>query len=472
MPLSDQGYGSVSDAAKYINTEIANKIKPRMAYAIRSEFSGYGFLNSSLLYRMPFGACDDYNILTVLTMRSHGVPVMIDYIPQWGKATNGHSWCVALNNSGRDFAFDGATGDVPGTLFRPYGVFPKVFRKTYRINKKVAEYHAHAAYIDKSIELFSTDVTEQYAKCDDIAVKVNKRGVKDKYVYLGVFDHERWKVVDFGILKSNKALFSKVGRNMLYIVMGYDGDGLKYISDPFILDISGRIEVLSTDTVNTDTITITRKFPKSVNTAMMEHIMAGGKIQASNDVNFTRCETLHTIESVEMPDLITLNNAKKYRYWRYIGRQHSYGNIAELQFFTMGDIVHAMKGKAIGTRKIYRNSHRYDLSKAFDGDWLTHFRSDSLAESWVGLDFGEPVSIGYVRCVPRSDDNSIRNGDTYQLKYWDDGQWVPLGSSIIANDNRLIYRNVPSNTCFWISNLTRGKQEQVFTSEDGRQIFW
>lgn len=68
------------------------------------------------------------------------------------------------------------------------------------------------------------------------------------------------------------------------------------------------------------------------------------------------------------------------------------------------------------------------------------------------------------------DSNNIFAGDVYELRYWQEG-WHSLGRHTAQTDS-LIYEGVPSGALLWLRNLTRGKEERIFTYEDGKQIWW
>lgn len=68
------------------------------------------------------------------------------------------------------------------------------------------------------------------------------------------------------------------------------------------------------------------------------------------------------------------------------------------------------------------------------------------------------------------DSNNICKGDTYELFYWDD-EWIGLGRKEAETDS-LVYENVPTDALLWLHNYTRGKEERIFTYENGRQIWW
>ncbi len=59
---------------------------------------------------------------------------------------------------------------------------------------------------------------------------------------------------------------------------------------------------------------------------------------------------------------------------------------------------------------------------AFDGDPLTCYASANLNNAWVGLlILGKKTEINKIRFV-RGDDNSVREGDEYELKSFINGR--------------------------------------------------
>ena len=87
------------------------------------------------------------------------------------------------------------------------------------------------------------------------------------------------------------------------------------------------------------------------------------------------------------------------------------------------------------------------------------------------MDFGKPVEISKILYTGRGDGNTIDIGDTYELFYWDGNRWVSLGQQKAA-DVKLEYEQVPSGTLYWLRDLTKGKEERIFTYEGGRQVWW
>lgn len=91
---------------------------------------------------------------------------------------------------------------------------------------------------------------------------------------------------------------------------------------------------------------------------------------------------------------------------------------------------------------------------------------------WLGR-YGFWTSGGYRKIIytPRGDGNTIGIGDEYELFYWTDHHWASLGKQI-ATTIKLEYTEVPSGGLYFLRNLTRGKEERIFTYVDGEQVFW
>lgn len=68
------------------------------------------------------------------------------------------------------------------------------------------------------------------------------------------------------------------------------------------------------------------------------------------------------------------------------------------------------------------------------------------------------------------DSNNVCPEDTYELFYWDD-EWKGLGRQVAESDS-LVYESVPCSALLWLHNYTRGKEERIFTYENGKQIWW
>lgn len=463
IPQNDELCSSTFNVAQVINTEIRHTVWVISLYWL-GDFSGYNFWSAGTIHKLPFGLCPDYVALGVLAFRSHGVPAVAEYTPIWGRGDTGHSWYTILNDDGSSqLSHYDVTSNFGVTLF-PTRKIPKVYRQTYARNPATAKYMQKARYVPPFINLFQVDVTDEYFATSDVAIPLTTKKYTDRYAYIATFNDSDWMPIDYGEIKRNKALFQKMGRDLLYIALSYDEVKMQPISHPFIIHKNGRVEYVVADTAQRQTVHLWRKYPKSFHVADVQQRMLGGKIQAANKKDFSDSITLHTIDTLNYPDRIPLDKTGAYRYFRYLPPPGAWGNIAELAFFDKEG--KEVRGVIIGEK----GNPEKGKEKAFDGDWLTYYDSWEKIP-WVGMDFGGSVHIEKVRCVPRTDDNYIHPGDVYELKYWELDRWESLGTKT-ADENMLIYEDVPVGALLWLSNLTRGKQERVFTYEKGMQVWW
>lgn len=463
---SDDYDFSLYKEAESINSELRDKIK-------QTHLQGnyYSLLSASTLYKTPFGTCDDYSLLAAAVLRSEGVPVVNEYFPNWGRMKSGHSWYTTLNIDGNVLPFYWGLDSSPGASFFIDDPVPKVYRTSYVVNERNLNYLQTCRHIVFNISAFHKDVTSEYISTSNLSIPVFEELKNvDNWAYIAVFDNQNWVIVDFGTLKRKKAQFENIGRNILYMVFGYNGFGLKPISYPFILHTDGDIQYLIPDDKKIKSIELNRKYPKDKHTLLVESRIVNGKIQAANRKDFSDSVTLHTIGHQEKSKLIDIHVNKPYRYWRFLSPGDSYCNIAELQFYEKDSDTLAI-GDIIGTLDIYENDTAYNYTKAFDGDWLTYFSYNRPYDGWIGIDMKKPVYMDKVRCVPRSDDNGIRTGDEYELLYWERKGWKSLGRKT-GVDNVINFDSVPHNSLLLLKNHTRGVEERFFTYENGKQIWW
>lgn len=71
---------------------------------------------------------------------------------------------------------------------------------------------------------------------------------------------------------------------------------------------------------------------------------------------------------------------------------------------------------------------------------------------------------------PYDHSNLIKINDTYQLFFWHESRWQSLGSQV-AKEKKLVFNNVPRQALLLLRDLTRGRQERVFTYQNGQQVF-
>lgn len=176
-------------------------------------------------------------------------------------------------------------------------------------------------------------------------------------------------------------------------------------------------------------------------------------------------ELLHEITDTIRTNynLYKVDSHRKTRYVNCTSSSDKYLEIADLTFYK--DTLKKEPIPYIITNK----TDTSQISKICDNDPLSYYTNEKKGDSII-IKFEYNAMIKYIQFVPRNDDNFIRIGDEYELFYhigkgWG---WKSLGKQK-AKTNYLYY-NVPQNALFWLKNLTRGSEEQLFIYNN-KQIF-
>lgn len=472
-------------------------------------------MRPSSLIRIKFGLCEDYAALAVLAMRAAGIPVSLGIIPHWGRGNNQHTFNILHTSDGYGGDFSGGEED-PGEHLKRFEGIPKVYRKTFAIQPasllmQCGKEEIPPFFRDPCLE----DVTGFYPfiKAQDITVDLPENCQGKRFAYLCVFDPAGWTPVDWGRLvrldapggggvkegadvvgsagstdpdvkgkageekkplrvRGSQVHFRRVGPDVMYQVAIYDNSRLIPLTPPFYVDTCGKKHSLSLGNRLLD-LTLERKQKESSNLLYIPPTLVGGKFQGSNDADFRRAEDLYlfTQPPVFKYTSVAVSPSRPYRYYRYLSSAQTQGNMAEVEFReAQTDTV--LRGRVIGTDKTSIYHPEAVKENVFDGDGLTYFHTrDSL--SWAGLALSRPALIHRVRFLIRNDDNGVRKGNVYELKYiGPDFEWVSAGRKMADDDDRIVFERVPEGTLYWLRNLTRGKEERIFTYENGRQIWW
>ena len=473
MIPDDVEYNTCFKTLDFVRNEVLREVKPYGMYTN----AGLPILKASLLPKQTYGRCVDYVNLGVMTYRSFGLPVIKDHTPYWGRYRAGHSWYTVLGDRGQELPAEWDLNSVPGWQFFPFERIPKVFRSTYSINPDVLEYKNRSVY-KYPFSLCRLDVTEKYMNPSAVEIPVPKVSVTgekirlvEPYAYICTFNGRNtdWNIVDYGKIIHGKVRFEKMGRNILYIVMVYDGKGLVPVCRPFVLKKNGAVGYVETDYDVLTSIVLRRKYYESTNVVDKRRRILGARIQCSNNSGFRNAKTVYVVDTVTIPDKIAVRTDKPYRYWRYLAADSTYGSIAELAFFDNAGTQ--ITGRAIACAAASEQA----VANAFDGNRLTNFETedaDAPHGAWIGLDMGAPAQVAYVRIVPRGDENDIIPGDEYELRYWGaDNTWVLTGKRI-AEDNSLRYDSIPRGALLWLRNYSRGWDERPFMFVDDKNIVW
>ena len=459
--------GSANDACITLNSKLKSDT---WLFTTRVGFLPH--FRSSALIKYRTGNCDAMADLAIYAMRSVGIPVGNDFVPQWPNSAMAHSWNVTLDKNGNAVSFLGAE-DSPGERQRPGTKKGKVFRRTYAINPR-----SLAMVKDKNDiipNLFNDpkllDVTDEYVKCFSVKVPL-KNNIQQNFAYLSVFNNADWIPIDWAKVKNDSVTFNKMEGDIAYLPIYYGDSGITPINCPFILDKNGISRELKPEigTINKKMI-FTRVYPDLAADFWL-YELNGGYFQGANNSDFKGADILYAIKDRPDPFLNEkiIKSAKKYRYVRYVSAKNQFCDISELEFY---DVKGKLNGKIIGSITAFSNKPERGLEKAMDGDFATTFTAKEPSGSWIGLDLGRPLEIKKIKFASKMNakpNSFIFPGNKYELFYWDNG-WKLIGVQTAKNQLLDFSTNI-SNALFLLKNITSNVSERIFTYDNGKQVWW
>ena len=469
LDYCDQMRNLPQAAVKVLNRSLAKALNPVTGFSVR-----HAHIPTEYRAGIPFGLCSDYAQMAASILRSHGIPVSIDFTPQWAKHHLGHTWDVLISENGQRIPFGGICDEFE-QMHKYEEKMPKAYRHTYAYDRELAELNRCGEHVPGMFRnIFVRDVTRETIQCCDVTLRADRRETGgSRYAYLHVFDNKDWVPVAFGKIRHGRVTFRDMGPNILYLPATYGNGRMEPMSEPFVLDYDGTVRYVTADTCRRQDMVLERKHPVMKYTYKNMTCQKGGEFQASNDAGFRDYRVVHRIaeEKVSGQYVGIDDSVPPFRYWRYINNRHeTYCNMAEIMFYGKGDSVR-LQGRVIGTDGSLEDDPGHRKETVFDGSILTSFEAPVSEGGWVGLDLGKPTKMDHIIYYGRSDGNCVEMGDEYELLYWGDGQWRSLGKQT-ARHLYVDYRNVPADGLYLLKDRTKGSEERVFTYEDGRQVWW
>lgn len=88
-----------------------------------------------------------------------------------------------------------------------------------------------------------------------------------------------------------------------------------------------------------------------------------------------------------------------------------------------------------------------------------------------GFDFGKETHLEKIKFCPRTDDNHISLGDTYELYMFDDGDFRLLKQQV-ADAHTISFDSIPSEGLYLLKDATKGNEHRIFTYVNKKTYFW
>lgn len=424
------------------------------------------------------GNCRDFGVGAIFMMRYLGIPSGMDFIFAREGENSSHFWPFILDDHNNTFY---ANQDIPyWTPSRQLDIpATKIYRMSFSVNTLLNDndasdlHNIHPRFINRNI----IDVTNEYREVFHLEIPVSESSLhNNSVVYICNAMRNHWAPVGIGNYKNGKACFKNIASSTnACIIAKWDSNGMKPITQPFVLDSVGNIRYFSIAEYEEEAH-IFCKYPLSSKNGDVVDRMIGGRIEGSNTIDFTNSELIYKISSspVRKINRVSLSSIKPYRYVRYIGADSSYCNIAELEIYEIGNDKNIAIGcRVFGTAGDRTGKGTHEYYNVFDGDLYTSFDYKEPSGGWSAVDLKKTRYISEISYSPRNRDNYIRKGDTYELFFWNNSncQWNSLGKKI-ANSDELVY-NVPKGALLYLKNHSRGVNERVFEydSQKNSQIF-
>lgn len=428
---------------------------------------GYPIFKPEIFIKLPGAKCDEYADIATLVMRSKGIPVGIDFTPQWPDRLYGHSWCVFPTLRGKTSMFNPFASN-PDYPHYSHALFAKVFRRTYRPNEDflslIRRNNGHVPNICHNV--FFKDVTEEYMRTADLTVKLDYTDkIQGKDVYIAVFDNFDWRPVYWGRRRGNKAYFKDMGCNITYIVLGYNKeDDLVPLSNPFTVDYTGTPVYIKPESDRLVSFRLFRKYPMFQHVFLVHSYLHGGRFEGSETPYFDHSEIVSSFSEWSLTSgYEKVLQSKPYRYWRFCADSGSVADMAEIFLYDTS------AGKPLA--EFHLSNQKDSFANLFDGNPLTYCSvSDTCSIGYI--DFGRPTYLDHISYIRRGDGNAITPGDVYEIYYWDKGNWI-LHSKEIAKDIYIDVSNIPYGVLYYIKGLSRGVQNRIFTwDEVNEKVKW
>ena len=404
-------------------------------------------------YRMPdpgpdflmktrIGSCRESCAFTVYLLRSLGIPVTTDF----SRKDAIHSWNTVRDTTGRQevFWFDnhsGARARRGGDDGRTKG---KVYRYLFAPDDG-------RPYRDVSREYFGATVCT-----------ADLPGRPSGPVWLGMFTGGRWLPIAAGTRRGRKVTFRDFEPGIVYAPVDRNGQEL---GAPFIPHADGQVERLIPGEA-VARVTTTRKTLLPARMAGLMAMSRGILIEGAETPAFTRIVWRDSLPAPRI-NYNGLSPGRRMRYLRLRPPQGRPLQLAEIRAFRDAERRDTIPIRIVAAAAPDRSD---SAEKAVDGDELSFYLSP-VPQPFLVLDLGATEYVASIEWVPRNDDNFIRYGDTYELLYHNGAEgWCSLGTQL-ARDTALHWTGVPDRALLRLHNRTRGREEDAFIVQNGRQRF-
>jgi len=429
----------------------------------------FPYLTTSSLMKSKRIECEDRVWFNYYLLSSAGIPVAVDFIPNWGNRNAAHTWnTIVMDNETFPFEPFYSTdrweyrniynNKMEDGFVKWWGKFrlPKVFRITYekiendliKDDRVLAEDIPALFRSDRVI-----DVSREYFETEDVRLTLTRKKPENTYyAYLCVQNRKGWVPVQYGRIIGDKVVFRDMGKDIVYLPVYFRHEREIPAGEPFYLTSDGKIETIISDDVTKD-ICLTRRYPLNEKKASSNYLLKGSFFSLANKADFSDGVIAAKIDFT--PDM------KKYRLINHQEKLFRYVKFTFPAGAYLSEILVVTYGNRSETDTIILNSTIIDKQLALQND---------KSEKEIVIDMGTANKISSFGFCGLNDIFAVTPNVEYELFYWKD-QWVSLGKA--RSDNaRLVYSKVPSGVLYYLDCPEKDAFKRMFTYKDGKQLFW
>ncbi len=436
------------------------------------------------LERLQHGLCEQRCWFNSIVLSSLGMKAAIDYIPSWGNRNNTHMW-NSIIVQGNVYAFESywdtdrwkykriynnKTFDTEWGKFR----IPKVFRYSFANSTE-------GPMTDKRVKkedippLFNNlkykDVSSQYFDTTNVTLQLSSVPHNTLYAYLCVFNYGNWTPVQWGRIENKRVTFKGMGRDIVYLPAFYKEGILQYAGNPFILDRTGKIQILSPN--KTKQNIAVRNFsgawlynPNKNNISLLSKSIFLGK-----NANGLYADTLCKVPTyIDIHETRIPSNANKS--YRYIRMQIPTDTLSasEISFYDKNTGILISGTRLVNSNSFRPLSPKEDISMLYDHLSSSGFKEKGLFHqvNFVDFDLGKEYHVASIGIIPYLD-SEIYKGFRYILYYWKN-KWIPLGEQN-GTSPFLTFRNAPTSALYMLVRKNHEGQQRTFLYENDKVIW-
>ena len=434
------------------------------------------------LFYTGFHDCIDIACYCSLIFRSCGVPAAVDYNTAYKIWDTRHYMVSLLDENGKWMSYNPESGKP---THETNGLYPSLNIFRLHFGKQDGNPYSLCSAEEPIPEELSDpcieDVSKNYLSTTELDIPIALPIPQShRLVYLASFQPGTGlTAVTWGTVNRKKGNihFKNVITNHIYfpVICGRNGT-LKPYGTPFSVQKDKenglQIKPVTHEEEQTVPVKIKRKYPRKPHLKRLAEKTVGTVVLGSDNISFTNADTLGMITTPPDPywtDL-KLSVHRPYRYYRVRApRTDPHIYLSEIQFLTSREYGYknidlpAMKhgetsADSIRVRLMDEPLEKCRWKSEYDGNVQT------APEAYpdVTLKLPEPQTVECMRFMVKNAANGIERGNDYLLSVWGPEGWEKVWIKTATTDI-IDAGNLKVGALYWLSNLTKGKEELPFT---------